>query len=107
VINRDTALGEQLLDIVVRQAVAQIPAHRHCDHLRREPEPANAHNEPEEVTGSASQSRPFAQRDSARQETGGVVVFAFVLVGLYLFVHVASLATGGKALPLGSPLLGS
>jgi uncharacterized protein len=35
----------------------------------------------------------------------GVVVFAFVAVGFYLFYIVASLATGGKALPLGKPLM--
>lgn len=39
------------------------------------------------------------------QKLAGIVVFAFALVGAYLFVHVASLATGGKALPLGKPLM--
>jgi len=39
------------------------------------------------------------------QKLGGIVVFAFVAVGFYLFVNVASLATGGKALPLGKPLI--
>jgi uncharacterized protein len=39
------------------------------------------------------------------QKFGGIVVFAFALVGAYLFVNVASLATGGKALPLGKPLM--
>jgi len=33
VIHRHTALGEQLLDIAVGEAVAQIPAHRYRDHL--------------------------------------------------------------------------
>ncbi|WP_326837381.1 GPR1/FUN34/YaaH family transporter [Amycolatopsis rhabdoformis] len=37
-------------------------------------------------------------------KAGGFVVFAFVLVGLYLFFNTASLATGGKGLPLGNPL---
>src|SRR4051794_8959821 len=36
-IDLDTALGEQLLDIAVGQAVAQIPAYRHRNHLPWEP----------------------------------------------------------------------
>jgi uncharacterized protein len=39
------------------------------------------------------------------QKTAGVVVFAFAIVGAYLFLHVTSLATGGKPLPLGKPVL--
>jgi succinate-acetate transporter protein len=35
----------------------------------------------------------------------GYVVFAFVLVGFYLFVSVASVATGGKSLQLGPPIV--
>jgi succinate-acetate transporter protein len=42
---------------------------------------------------------------SGLQKLAGIVVFAFVAVGFYLFVIVASLATGGKALPLGKPLM--
>jgi Predicted membrane protein len=42
---------------------------------------------------------------SGLQKLAGIVVFAFVLVGFYLFVNVASLATGGTALPLGKPLM--
>ena len=38
-IDLDTTLGQQFFDVTVGQAVAQIPAHRHHDHLRREPEP--------------------------------------------------------------------
>jgi succinate-acetate transporter protein len=40
------------------------------------------------------------------QIIGGYTVFAFVAVGVYLFFHVASLATGGRGLPLGRPALG-
>lgn len=39
------------------------------------------------------------------QTAGGVAVFSFVAVGVYLFFHVASLATGGKGLPLGRPVV--
>ena len=38
VIHGDAALGQQLLDVPVGQAVAQVPADRERDHLPREPE---------------------------------------------------------------------
>lgn len=38
---------------------------------------------------------------------GGYVVFAFALIGVYLFINSAVQATGGKALPLGKPVVGS
>lgn len=38
-IDLDTALSEQRLDVPVGQAVSQVPAHRDGDDLRREPEP--------------------------------------------------------------------
>ncbi|MFC7344991.1 GPR1/FUN34/YaaH family transporter [Saccharopolyspora griseoalba] len=41
------------------------------------------------------------------QAVGGYVVFSFAALGCYLFFHVMSLATGGRGLPLGSPVLGS
>jgi len=40
VIDLDTPFGQQLLDIAVGQAVAQIPTDRDHDHLRRKPEPS-------------------------------------------------------------------
>lgn len=33
------------------------------------------------------------------------VQFTLIAVGTYLFVHVASVATGGKGLPLGTPVV--
>jgi hypothetical protein len=39
VIDLDAAFGEQLLDVAVGQAVAQVPPHCYHDHLGREPEP--------------------------------------------------------------------
>jgi uncharacterized protein len=36
---------------------------------------------------------------------GGIVVFAFAVVGIYLFFGSAAAATGGRALPLGSAVL--
>jgi succinate-acetate transporter protein len=38
-------------------------------------------------------------------KAGGYAVFAFVLVGAYLFVNSMLTATGGRALPVGRPLL--
>jgi succinate-acetate transporter protein len=42
---------------------------------------------------------------SGLQKLAGIVVFAFVAVGFYLFLTVASIATGGKPLPLGKPIM--
>jgi hypothetical protein len=39
VVDVDAAVGQQLLDVARGQAVAEIPADRDRDHLRREPEP--------------------------------------------------------------------
>lgn len=36
---------------------------------------------------------------------GGIVVFAFALVGVYLFFDAMAVANGGKSLPMGSPLI--
>lgn len=38
---------------------------------------------------------------------GGVLVFAFAAVGAYIYLSVAEVITGGGALPLGSPVIGS
>jgi hypothetical protein len=38
VINVDAAFREQFFDISVRESVAEVPAHRHQDHVGREPE---------------------------------------------------------------------
>ncbi|MET8805941.1 GPR1/FUN34/YaaH family transporter [Streptomyces sp. NPDC004546] len=43
---------------------------------------------------------------SGLRTLGGYAVFAFVAVGFYLFLHVTSLATGGRGLPLGRPAVG-
>ena len=37
---------------------------------------------------------------------GGVLVFVFAAIGVYLYVGIASLVTGGKGLPFGRPVLG-
>jgi hypothetical protein len=42
VIDCDTALSQQLLDVTVGEAVAEVLAHRQQDHIRREPEPRKA-----------------------------------------------------------------
>jgi hypothetical protein len=38
VINLDTTLSQQLLDVAIREPITQIPAHRDRDHLGRKPE---------------------------------------------------------------------
>jgi hypothetical protein len=80
VIGLDTAFGEQFLDVAVRQVVAQVPAHRHHDHLRRKPEPRERRRRrprtrpsgrphrstvPERLAGP-HHGHPIAQRNSAR-----------------------------------------
>jgi succinate-acetate transporter protein len=45
------------------------------------------------------------QQSTGTLKVGGVVVFVFAAVGVYLFFSSASQATGGKALPLGQPLM--
>ncbi|WP_329482231.1 acetate uptake transporter family protein [Kribbella sp. NBC_01484] len=47
------------------------------------------------------------QQSAGTLKVAGVVVFVFAAVGVYLFFSSASQATGGKALPLGQPLLHS
>jgi uncharacterized protein len=42
---------------------------------------------------------------SGLTKTAGYVVLAFAALGVYLFLGSASVATGGKALPLGRPVL--
>jgi hypothetical protein len=38
-------------------------------------------------------------------KTAGYVVLVFAAVGIYLFFGAASVATGGKPVPLGRPIL--
>lgn len=45
------------------------------------------------------------QASASVEKVAGVVVLAFAAIGLYLFFNAATTATGGKALPIGSPLL--
>src|SRR5258708_4993757 len=55
-VDGDTTLGQQLLNIPVRQAIPQVPADRHRYHLPRKPEAANTADEP--GTGIAPVSPP-------------------------------------------------
>ncbi len=45
------------------------------------------------------------QASTSLLKVGGILVFAFAIVGIYLFFGAASQATGGRALPLGPPVL--
>jgi succinate-acetate transporter protein len=40
-------------------------------------------------------------------KAGGATAFLFAVVGIYIFFGTASIATGGKAMPLGKPILKS
>jgi hypothetical protein len=42
VIDRDATLGQQLLDVSIRQSVPEVSAHRHHDHIWWEPETGEA-----------------------------------------------------------------
>ncbi|HWG02153.1 MAG TPA: GPR1/FUN34/YaaH family transporter [Trebonia sp.] len=44
------------------------------------------------------------ENSSGVLKAGGYVILAFAAIGVYLYVHTASVATGGGALPLGKPL---
>lgn len=46
------------------------------------------------------------QNSTELKSIGGYVVFTFATLGCYMFLHVMSLATGGRGLPLGRPVLG-
>lgn len=47
-----------------------------------------------------------SQASTGLLKAGGFTVFSFAVVGAYLFVDAMAQATGGKALPLGRPVLG-
>ena len=51
------------------------------------------------------QASPAGVPSSGLLKTAGYVVLVFAAIGVYLFFDAASVATGGKALPLGKPLL--
>ena len=46
-----------------------------------------------------------ANASTSTLKLGGYVVFAFATLGAYLFLDAMSQATGGKAMPLGPPIL--
>jgi hypothetical protein len=46
-----------------------------------------------------------SQASTGLTKAGGFVVFSFVAVGAYLFLDAMGQATGGKALPLGRPVV--
>ena len=52
-----------------------------------------------------AQASPAGLPSNGLMTTAGVVVLAFAAIGVYLFFGSASVATGGKSLPLGKPVL--
>jgi hypothetical protein len=57
VVDRDAAFGQQLLDIAVGQAVAEVPADREGDHFGWEPEPGER-RPADVVTGGSRSTHP-------------------------------------------------
>ena len=47
-----------------------------------------------------------AQGSTGLLFVGGIAVFAFALVGVYLFIDAMGQATGGKPMPMGKPIIG-
>jgi succinate-acetate transporter protein len=47
-----------------------------------------------------------AQGSTGLLFAGGIAVFAFALVGIYLFIDAMGQATGGKPMPMGKPIIG-
>jgi hypothetical protein len=43
--------------------------------------------------------------NSGLEAVAGVVVFAFTVLGMYLFFDAMGVATGGRPLPLGRPVI--
>jgi uncharacterized protein len=54
-----------------------------------------------------AQASPLGVPSSGLLKAAGYVVLVFAAIGVYLFFDSASVATGGKSLPLGKPLLHS
>jgi len=52
-----------------------------------------------------AQASPLGVPSGGLLKAAGYVVLVFAAIGVYLFFDSASVATGGKALPLGKPLL--
>jgi len=52
-----------------------------------------------------AEASPLGVPSNGLLKTAGYVVLVFAAIGAYLFFDSASVATGGKALPLGKPLL--
>jgi hypothetical protein len=78
VINTDTALGKQLLNVPVRQAIPQVPADGDRDHLPREPE-ASEDRASTRCSSHPTSLRPptIGQRNSAYQRPFRVGNIAF------------------------------
>src|SRR6266516_1720520 len=66
VIDSDTALGQQFLDVTVGKSIAQVPADRDRDHLPREPEASEHRGRARGSHRTSLQSPTISQRNSAR-----------------------------------------
>ena len=96
VVDLDATLGQQLLEVAVRQPVPQVPADRQQDHLRREPEPSkrsrlSLRTAATEPSGAGYEPNPIRQRNSAHAPT--------VFKNCESFSAVATLETRRAACP--------
>jgi hypothetical protein len=71
VIHGDTALGQQLLDIPVGQAIPQVPPDRDRDHLPREPETSEDRGRTRRTHPTSLQPAAIGQRNSATSSEQG------------------------------------
>ncbi len=88
VVDLDTALGEQLLEIPIRQAMPQVPPHGYQDDLGWEPESGERRAELGERLGgigdaSSRQPRPVGVQARTNGRHGEVALNATVLRDLY------------------------
>jgi len=58
-----------------------------------------------QVNPSSSRVVPGSSHRPPRSKAGGYVALVFAALGVYLYASTAAVATGGRALPLGRPLL--
>ncbi len=59
------------------------------------------------VDSGSNESGRAAEASTGILKAGGYVILVFAAMGVYLFFHMAQVAAGGPAMPLGRPLLRS
>jgi hypothetical protein len=88
VVDLNPAFGQQLFDVSVRQAIAQVPTHRHGNHLWRKPElgEAGPRRWQPTVTTTHQHSLPepaIDERNSASDLDSPLIVFIMAALAHY------------------------